>query len=252
MRETLREIMRGVEIKEGTKPKRVANNTVEYVRPDGSTVIRLHHTDIVQKHPDGTFTLNSGGWRTSTTKDRINSYSPARLFQAKGEWFLSVRERDSFTHPNFTNYVFTDGMTVDKDGQPLSYKPDKVAKETARRKKLAREINQFCKLVDKVDEEHMIPSAGDCWLCMVDTATIKGGGNGWNSNNADTAPGGDTEHLLSHIKEGYVHGTLLANALQWAGYKDPMFILQYDVQNKDRGNTKRALRRYLRRRLGLG
>lgn len=240
MRETLREIMRGVEIKEGTKPKRVANNTVEYVRPDGSTVIRLHHTDIVQKHPDGTFTLNSGGWRTSTTKERINSYSPARLFQAKGEWFLSG------------HVTFIDGMTVDAQGTPLNYKPDKVAKETARRKKLAREINQFCKLVDKVDEEHMIPSAGDCWICMVDTAQIKGGDTKWNCSNADTAPGGDTEHLLSHIKEGYVHGTLLANALQWAGYKDPMFILQYDVQNKDRGNTKRALRRYLRRRLGLG
>lgn len=249
MRETLREIMRGVEIKEGTKPKRVANNTVEYVRPDGSTVIRLHHTDIVQKHPDGTCTLNSGGWRTSTTKERINAYSPARLWQSKGEWFLSVGAETGWGDERVT---FIDGMTVDAHGRPLNYKPAKAAKETARRKKLAREINQFCKLVDKVDVEHMIPSAGDCWLCMVDTATIKGGGNGWNSNNADTAPGGDTEHLLSHIKEGYVHGTLLANALQWAGYKDPMFILQYDVQNKDRGNTKRALRRYLRRRLGLG
>jgi hypothetical protein len=32
--------------------------------------------------------LNSGGWRTSTTKDRINKYSPVKVYQRKYEWYL--------------------------------------------------------------------------------------------------------------------------------------------------------------------
>lgn len=41
MRETKAEIMEGLE---ATKSKLVANNTVEYFRPNGNRVIRLHHT----------------------------------------------------------------------------------------------------------------------------------------------------------------------------------------------------------------
>ena len=66
--------------------RRVANNTVRYSRNDGATVWRLHTTDIVIRHADQSWTLNSGGWRTVTTKDRINAYGPARVYSSKGEW----------------------------------------------------------------------------------------------------------------------------------------------------------------------
>lgn len=41
--------------------------------------VRLHNTDVVTYHPDGTATLYTGGWMTVTTKDRINAWSPARV-----------------------------------------------------------------------------------------------------------------------------------------------------------------------------
>ncbi len=55
--------------------------------------VRLHRTDVVTLHPDGSQTLNSGGWRTVTTKDRINAYSMARVWSDRGEWKVAMRTR---------------------------------------------------------------------------------------------------------------------------------------------------------------
>jgi hypothetical protein len=65
--------------------KPVANNT-RIVKVDENTLgVKLHNTVVVQIHNDGTYTLNNGGYLTKTTKDRINEYSPARLYQKKFE-----------------------------------------------------------------------------------------------------------------------------------------------------------------------
>jgi hypothetical protein len=50
--------------------------------------IRLHRTNVVHYAKDGTVTLNSGGWRTVTTKDRINRFSPLRVWSDKGVWWV--------------------------------------------------------------------------------------------------------------------------------------------------------------------
>jgi hypothetical protein len=80
--------------------RKVGNNTYAEILPDGSVGIMLHSTYVVKIHPDNSATLNTGGWYTSTTKDRINQYSPVRVYQLKGEWYL-----DDGT-------PYTDGVTV--------------------------------------------------------------------------------------------------------------------------------------------
>jgi hypothetical protein len=57
-----------------------------------SYAVRLHDTDVVTLHPDGSQTLNSGGWRTVTTKDRINAYSIAGVWSERGEWKVSTEK----------------------------------------------------------------------------------------------------------------------------------------------------------------
>jgi len=69
--------------------RKVGNNTYAYILLDGSVAIELHGTKVVVIHPDDSVTLNSGGWQTSTTKDRINKYSPVKVYQKKYQWFLS-------------------------------------------------------------------------------------------------------------------------------------------------------------------
>jgi len=84
-------------------------------RVGDAIAIRYHDTDVVTVSADDTYTLDSGGWRTVTTKARINEYSPARLYQQKGVWYLSTPTG---------RIPFADGMAVDSDGIP----PEAMAK----------------------------------------------------------------------------------------------------------------------------
>lgn len=68
--------------------RKIGNNTYAYIENDGSVSIELHGTKVVVIYPNGLYKLNSGGWQTSTTKDRINKYSPVKVYQKKHVWYL--------------------------------------------------------------------------------------------------------------------------------------------------------------------
>ena len=91
----------------------LSNKTATSVRYDdhGATVCRYHQTDIV-KIKDGAVTLNSGGWRTVTTKRRMNQCFeewglPFYLYQEKGEWKVSGNGK------NKGLFDFSDNMTLE-------------------------------------------------------------------------------------------------------------------------------------------
>lgn len=110
------------------QPKIICRNTFRFVR-DGETVIRLHSTDIVRKLIDGSVVLNSGGWKSVTTKDRMNAQLPDgyRLMQEKGVWYVGRGWNDAARVPYF------DGMNVPRD----VVKPQvKSAKAPGRRRPL--------------------------------------------------------------------------------------------------------------------
>ena len=76
------EIMSGVNYKEC---KKVANNTWWYKDMNDDEVYRLFKTDVVRLRGDKTI-LDSGGWLTPTTKDRINKFSNFWVGSYRGEW----------------------------------------------------------------------------------------------------------------------------------------------------------------------
>lgn len=83
--------------------RKVGNNTYAEILTDGSVGIMLHSTYVVKIHPDNTYTLNSGGWQTLTTKDRINQYNPRRVYQRDFTWYIKINDKE---------YPFIDGMMV--------------------------------------------------------------------------------------------------------------------------------------------
>jgi hypothetical protein len=97
------EAVKMVRGKRNAERRKVGNNTYAEILHDGSVGIMLHSTYVVKIHPDNTHTLNSGGWQTLTTKDRINQYSPIRVYQRKFEWFVTINNKE---------YPFMDGMVV--------------------------------------------------------------------------------------------------------------------------------------------
>ena len=97
--------------KTGRDRRKVGNNTYAEILHDGSVGITLHRTCVVRIYEDGTYKLSNGGWLTSTTKDRINQYSPCRVYQKNFEWFVSKGDR---------TFPFYSGMVVSGDGKLLS------------------------------------------------------------------------------------------------------------------------------------
>ena len=88
--------------------RKVGNNTYAEILPDGSVGIMLHSTYVVTIHPDNSATLNSGGWQTVTTKDRINQYSPVRVYQRKEVWYTNCVGSSGCANL----FPFYDGMVV--------------------------------------------------------------------------------------------------------------------------------------------
>ena len=89
--------------KRNASRRKVGNNTYAEILHDNSVGIMLHSTYVVKIHPDNTYTLQTGGWQTLTTKDRINQYSPVRVYQRNYEWFVTLNGKE---------YPFMEGMVV--------------------------------------------------------------------------------------------------------------------------------------------
>jgi len=86
---TYAEVLALVHGKTNRQERKIGNNTYAEIEHDKSISVRLHGTDVVRFYANGLVKLNSGGWRTHTTKQRINKYSPVKIFQKNFEWFLS-------------------------------------------------------------------------------------------------------------------------------------------------------------------
>lgn len=213
------------------KPKKIGYSTFEYQRVDGSRIIRYHHTDIIVIYPDSSFRLFDGGWKTVTTKRKMNEFMPSgwSVSSDKGIWYV----RKAY---NFTEKVpYFNGMKL-----PDDYKPEVHSKLVEEQKILRKKINAFVKATIKNGTPLPQPNRGDCWYCrMHDKSGVTLG----NSTNDD--------HLLSHIEEHYMHGSLIVNAMRWAGYRNARISLHYHMRPDSHDDVRRTVRRYLGCKLGL-
>lgn len=72
------------------RASKIGNNTylTEY---EDRFVVRLHNTDILAVYPDSVF-VNTGGWNTVTTLNRINRAMPpgCRAYQKDWQWYVDT------------------------------------------------------------------------------------------------------------------------------------------------------------------
>lgn len=203
---------------ESDSSKFVASNTIEYFLKD-KKYIRLHQTDIITFGKDFII-LNSGGWKTPTTKNRINSFqSICIISQEKSIWTVKTTTGEES--------LFYDGLKIKNNGHIV--RPIKDDKKTAR---LLKQINAYCKKLSKL-KTLPEPHGGDCFYCQM--------------RDQENKPVDDTRHLLSHLKEKYVMGSLIFNALEAAGYTFPVVIFKQD----SRESIVRAVKRYFKKQLSI-
>ena len=77
-------------------------------------VVTLHGTPIVKVHYRGAVTLTSGGWKTSTTKTRMNQVSNEwnlgfNVYQQDYQWYISI---------GGVSRGFIDGCTFETGADP--------------------------------------------------------------------------------------------------------------------------------------
>lgn len=212
--------------------RKIANNTVRYKDEKGNVCIRLHDTNIIRQTKRGTVVFDSGGFKTPTTKERINTYTPVPIsvFQEKGSWFLREREGQERVIP------FFDGIETDAKGNILEECFDKATKRQAHDKKLLYLINQYCKAIRQLDKMPL-PNEGDCWFCSM----FKMG------NNQE-----DAGHLISHLEETYIHGSLIVNAFREVGITDiGIQMICYSKRGPEKKRICQVVRRYFKKKLGL-
>lgn len=86
----------------------IANNT-RFKTTDAGFIITLHNTDVVQ-FINGIYILNSGGWHTTTTKNRINSILPSgRIVQKNYKWYY---ENDGKLIPFYDRMQIINGKVI--------------------------------------------------------------------------------------------------------------------------------------------
>ena len=98
--------------------------------------------------------------------------------------------------------------------------------------KLIREYGRAIRELEALPE----PEVGDCMDCFL--------------RDADTnVPIGDDrrDHLEAHLRERYIHGSLIYNAIMWDGHTDPWLAYCMDLREA----IISAVKRYFRAKLGL-
>ena len=184
--------------------RKVGNNTY-LVRnsgvPGDSIHLKLHDTYIITWYQDGRTELNSGGWRTVTTKARLNEHlSGHYISQVKGQWYVCRYQNGK--HEDVC--MFEDGVTIHADGTITDGSPIEDAKRLL---SLRRRVNKFASAYAQAfgKGEVEAPGLGDCFYCaMREVGTGKPLGEC--SHNSD--------HLISHLDESYFVPSILNRAME--------------------------------------
>ena len=212
--------------------RKLENNTYLELRDNGDIAVKLHATDVVTYKPNGDTVLNTGGWHTVTTRDRINKYSNANISQKQGVWYV-----DNIA-------TFADGMIVKPNGT-LEGAGDDPKKELKLRKQVRKFADEYMRKL--AAGEIKPPSSGDCWGCY------------YRTQNGESGMGSD--HMLEHIKENYYVPSMIQNAFKQFGAAPVQRWALSDIWNGKTdsnmksfatdGRSKRMLVRHIYSELGL-
>jgi hypothetical protein len=212
-------------------------------RVDDHTVgVRLHETLVATVTEGGKLTVDTGGWRTVTTKERINEILHRvglGVYARKGEWFWNDFRGTGEVE---VGAAFTEGDYVDARGRLHTQAKPKDLKAHAT---LRKRILAYAKLAAAALPLKP-PGNGDCWDCHLQTQEGKSLGDATKS-----------DHLKLHLDEGYIVPSLVFRALREAGNGDLILAAAFGQENAAgflplaRERVRRSVARYMYRRFGM-
>lgn len=166
----------------------------------GHTVVTYHETPVV-KFNDNEIVLDSGGWKTATTRVRMNQASNQyelgfQVYQKNGEWFVNI---------NGKTIPFEDGMSIPREGmgegKSVAAKAKDV-KSNAVTKKTGG-CTKNLKVSEGIDDKVLLRAIEDVKVKMLEEMNriMSSGAVG-----EDTSPGAIITAALYNIADGYGRG----------------------------------------------
>lgn len=192
-------------------------------------ILVVTYDNQIQCRPILSVMINTGGFNTITTRERLNRFLPRGWSCYTDSGFLYIRTPAGvFPHVDGATY---DGAT----GKP--HKPELHKDSRAVVVALKRKIDKFARLIDSKGFPE--PSSGDPWIMD------------WNPR----AIGEDV--LIDWLDSKYLNGSLVINALRRKGLTDAGIGLYFHDMKEGKRRTsaaptiKRAVRDFFKDGLGL-
>lgn len=158
--------------------------------------IILHNSAIASVKPDQII-LNACGFRTNTTKDRMNSVlsdnnTTFRIYQENHQWFIyNYQDRDSkYPYADQVTFIHELNCKIGNGWEIYNYGLDRDQELKQLKNKISKYVNKYYELFKS--GELGIPSNGDCFGCQFSFD--------------------DNDHLLAHLDESYYVPSLLVLA----------------------------------------
>ncbi len=209
---------------------------------DKTVALRYHDTNVVTADSGGRVILNSGGWHTMTTKERMSEYGPCFVRQERGVWYAMFQGKE---------YVFEDGMVLnEKTGNVTG------AGSQSDVLKLRKDVKGYVKKYIAALQAGTLgkPGLADCFMCQFSKAD-------------GSSAMGDGEHIESHIEESYLVPSLGVCVLKEQGpngeglgslSKHAAYALQESLRTGEpmkaapcESQVRRAFMKYISTRLGM-
>lgn len=131
-RKGIKEMSRNEDVMQGTKPKKLANNTIEFLTSDNVRCIKYHYTIVVMEYPadhpqyPGYTIFDNGGFNTITTRERLNMNGRCFRFSSeRGQAYVSRS-----TEQGRVEYAFDECISMRPDGTPDDGRPPRKPKKT--------------------------------------------------------------------------------------------------------------------------
>lgn len=216
--ETIKNFLDAQSILGNRQSKKLCYATSIERRDEDTIAVKQHFTDILTYKRNGEVIYNTGGWHTSTTKQRLGDIGPlGQIWQQKRIWY--------FDH-NGETLGYADGMSVyvDDTGNVTAIVGaiENTKQAEKEKNKLDRKFKKYVTgyvdaLLDGILDK---PSAADCFYCVMrEVETNKPLGEVTN----------DFSHIESHIQENYFVPSLLINAIE---FKPVSEVAKYVIAEK--------------------
>ena len=226
----------------GVDSRKICGNNTYVERRGEDIAVRYHQTDIITflKAAAPLIVLDTGGWHTQSTKQRLSQFLPAgvTVFSFKGQWRVGNGQHWAQTKADLVgSVIFTDGLRLIHNTvgwEPLNaLTAEDEAKIDAAKRSLDKAVKAYVKKLGEalpkwtaeLRETQSLNVAGDPWCCTM---------------RMDSS----TDHLWQHLKDDYVFPTIIVRAFEDSG--------RYTAASTDRGGNAMSPADWAVRALGFG